>query len=311
MISFDDMLKDKHDEMVNHVDNTLPDKKPVDKKSVKQVLKEDTPWTEEEKENIEKKFINKFKLDYRGTKKLKKRESKEYQFKQQFIIGMATLGIFFLLAMYFYAPQNDTLFLLILLIGVFMNIPIGMVFGWVLIDPFMRCKIMRKVSKRNFGIVNFVGKGKKMVTRIKNFDHDLVWIGNKCWVLTKAAIYELDKYGDTIVEGGEIKPENIVSVTETVPVLFIDLDSMEPLSLKREFREKIQPEELGATLKGWIDNQMAKVSFLKKTMDIYFMIVIVSALAAAALSYMIYTEQQTMAEDIESIKNTLSLLAGK
>jgi hypothetical protein len=227
-------------------------------------------------------------------------------FKQQFITLMAAMGVFFILALYAYAPSNDLLFVLVLLMGVLLCIPIGMVIGWVLIDPFMRCKMLRKTTKRNYGIVNFVGKGRKMVTRIKNFDHDLIWIKNKCWVITRKGVHEYDKYGDSIVEEKQLVPENIVTVTETVPVLFIDLDSMEPLILSKEGREKIQPEELGAALKGWIDNQMAKISFLKKTLDIYFVIVILSALAAAALSFMIYQEVMEMRVTLDSLMSSVS-----
>jgi hypothetical protein len=276
------------------------------KKPIKNILDEEIAFTEEDKRKIEHRFNKRFKPGTREKRILKKREHKQYQFKQQFIIMMAAIGIFFILALYAYAPGDDVVMVLILLIGCLLCIPIGMVFGWVLIDPFMRCKLLRKTTKRNYGIVNFVGKGRKMVTRIKNFDNDLIWIKNKCWVITSQGIHELDKYGDSIIEGQQIMPENIVAVTETVPVLFIDLDSMEPLILGKEGREKIMPEELGSTLKGWIDNQMAKISFLKKTMDIYFIVVILSALAAAALSFMIYQEVMELTEEIDSISNSIT-----
>lgn len=275
------------------------------------VLKKEEPFTEDEKAKIEKRFIDRFKPGHREKKLLQKREHKQYQFKQQFIIMMAAIGIFFILALYAYAPSNDVVMLLILLIGCLLCIPIGMVFGWVLIDPFMRCKLLRKTTRRNYGIVNFVGKGRKMVTRIKNFDNDLIWIKNKCWVITSAGIHELDKYGDGVIEEHQIKPENIVAITETVPVLFIDLDSMEPLVLGKEGREKIMPEELGSTLKGWIDNQMAKISFLKRTMDVYFVVVIVGALAAAGLSFMIYQEVMNMQDTLSGLQSQLSQIMTK
>lgn len=282
--------------------------KPVPKKIVRQAFDKDDGFSEEDKKRIEKRFIEKYKPSRREERILKKREYKQFQFKQQFIVIMFAVGIFFILALYSYAPGNDILFILILIIGCLLNIPIGMVFGWVLIDPFMRCKMLRKTTKRNYGIVNFISKGRKMVTRIKNFDNDLIWIKNKCWVITKAGVHELDKYGDTVVEGDRIEPDNIVSVTETVPVLFIDLDSMQPLSLGTEGRERIMPEELGSTLKGWIDNQMAKISFLRKTMDIYFVIVIISAIAAAALSFMILQRMDSVDAQLKTIAQQVSNL---
>lgn len=210
-------------------------------------------------------------------------------------MGLGFLGIMFLFLMWQYNPSNEGITIIVFLLGGSLFIPLGMILGWVFLDPFMRCKLMRKMTKgrRNFGIVNFVGKGKKIVTRIKNFDEDLVWIKNKCWALTKAGIYELDKNGEQATENRALNPDSFVTVTESVPTMFIDINSMQPLAFEVTGREGIAPEELGSTLKGWIDNQLAKVMFLKKSLDIYFVVVIICSILSA---YFGYQNNQTITE---------------
>jgi hypothetical protein len=315
MSDFDSYMVKKQDISVDvnkRVDDVLGSSEvKVPKKPPRQRLEEEPDFSEDEKRTIEKKFIERFKPVGREKRFLLKREHKQFQGMQSMLVMMFAVSVFALLGMYAYFPKNDILFILVLLMGCLLCIPIGMVFGWILIDPFMRCKMMRKTTKRNYGIVNFVSKGRKMVTRIKNFDNDLIWIKNKCWVITKDGVHELDKYGDTVIEGEHIDPDNIVSVTETVPVLFIDLDSMQPLTFGTGGRERIMPEELGSTLKGWIDNQMAKISFLRKTMDIYFVIVILASIAGALLGFMVLQRVEEISETVKAIAAQLSVSVPK
>jgi hypothetical protein len=276
------------------------------KKSETEKGQEIKTLSKERKKEIEDKAVKQFKLGKKEEKILRKRETRALTGKQQLLMLGMIVGLFFLITLFNYSPDHPLLFTVVMLVGGLMFLPIGMFFGWVLIDPFMRCKVLRKVTRRNYGIANFISKGNKMISRIKNFDGDLIWIKNKVWAVTDGGVYEFDKYGDGIIHGGEIDPKSTVTVTDTVPVIFIDIDSMEPLSFQRSGREKIYPEELGATLKGWIDNQMGKAALLRKSLDTYFIILILSAMAAAALSYLCYDELTRMSLELESIKSTVN-----
>lgn len=227
--------------------------------------------------------------------------------KQKMVLGVFAVSVFFLFMLYSYSPGNDALMAIILIVGATLFIPIGMVIGWMLLDPYNRCKIMRKMTRgrKNYGIVNFVGKANKIVSKIKNFDEDLIWIGNRCWVLAKCKIKEITKNGEELTEGSVIDPTKILAMSETIPILFIDLTSMEPLSFTSEGREKVSPEEIGSFMKGWIDNQMAKIMFLKKTLDIYFIIVIISCIAAAFLSYQNNTAIEQLTAEIQALKDMI------
>jgi len=270
-------------------------------KKPKPKFEKEPEWTDEEKKTVKKKFIEKVKAGRKERKRIMAGEHNRLIDAQKFVIGFAFIAVMFVFLMFTQNPDDQSIQVIVLLLGCSLFLPLGMILGWVFLDPFMRCKIMRKMTKgrKNFGIVNFVGKGKKIVTRIKNFDEDLIWIKNKCWALTKSGIYELDKDGEQATEKQALDPDSFVTVTESVPTMFIDINSMQPLTFEETGREGIAPEELGSTLKGWVDNQMAKVMFLKRSLDMYFLIVILCSIASA---YFGYINNQKIIELEETIK---------
>ena len=268
----------------------------------------DPEWTDEEKKAVKQNFIKKLKLKKRVSRRERNRilggEKSPVVESQKLVIGLAFVSMIFLFAFWQYNPTNDAITAIVFMIGACMFLPLGAILGWMFMDPFMRCKIMRKMTKgrKNYGIVNFVGKSNKIITRIKNFDEDLIWIKNKCWALTKEGIYEIDKNGEQATDKQALDPDSFVTVTESVPTMFIDINSIQPLTLHETGREKIAPEELGSVLKGWVDNQMAKVMFLKRSLDLYFVIVILCSIAGA---YFGYINNQKIA-DLEQAVNELS-----
>jgi hypothetical protein len=227
----------------------------------------------------------------------------------KFVVAMFAIATFFLLMLWSYYPEEDVLFNLILLIGMSCFLPIGMIVGWMFLDPYMRCKVLRKVTRKNLGIVNFVGKGKKITSKIRNFDEDTIWIKNKCWVISLEGIYEVDKEGSAVDdETNQLDPDGLITYMETVPVMFIDINTMFPLSLHENTADWIKPEELGSTLKGWVDNQQAKLMFLKRSMDTYFLIVIICAIASAYLGYQNMNTIDELIQEIETLKSMIRKL---
>ena len=84
---------------------------------------------------------------------------------------------------------------------------------------------------------------------------------------------------------------------------------MQPLTFETTGREGISPEELGSVLKGWVDNQMAKVMFLKKTLDMYFLIVILCAVASAFFGYQNNQEIMELKEMVEKLTRQIQQIA--
>ncbi len=238
----------------------------------------------------EKIIMDKYMQRHKGMKKGERRliEGKEYEGnhqRQNGILYLAILGLFFIMFLYFYV-KIEWMSMILLYVGLMMFMPIGMIVGWVFLDPYMRCKTLRRMTHKNYGIVNFVGKGNKLVSKIKNFDDALIWRGNSVWAITKEHIYQLSKNGDYIATTGKIDSESVVTLVETVPVIFCDLDSMQPMSLARDRREGINPLELGPALKSWVDNEKAKAIGLRKTMDMFFIILIILSVVSMGLAYM-------------------------
>jgi len=162
------------------------------------------------------------------------------------------------------------------------------------------------MTHKNYGIVNFIGKGNKMVSKMKNFDNDLIWIKDKCWSIRKGMIVLLNKDGNAIVnDEKEVDPQSIVTMMDTVPVMFVDLDSLEPLSFNREPREQINPVELAANINSYIDNQLAKIMFLRKT------IVIIASVAAVGLAYLNMNNMNDVLAKMKIIQSQLDTIASQ
>lgn len=257
---------------------------------------------------IQDKYMQRHKNMRKSERKLI--EGKEYEGNKQRssgIIYLAIMGLGFISFLYFYL-KIEWMIMILLYVGLMMFLPVGMILGWVFLDPYMRCKTMRRMTHKNYGIVNFVGKGQKIVSKIKNFDDALIWRGNSVWAITREHIYQLSKNGDTLAPSGKIDPESVVTLVETVPVLFVDLDSMQPFSLARDRREGINPLELGSALKSWVDNEKAKALGLRKNMDIMLIIVIIVSLISIGIAYINMTNQSDMMTQISSLKGTVDTL---
>jgi hypothetical protein len=268
----------------------------------------------EQNPELDKKILDKVYNRTNGQKrrfKIKRRtreermiDGKEHEgtkSRANLIVMLAIIGMLFMVSLQ-YTVHEEWVVVLIILLGSFLFLPFGMIIGWSLLDPYMRCKILRKTTRKNYGIINFVGKGQKIASKIKNFDTALIWKQNETWVITKEHVYQLTKDGDKIVEKAKIDPESIVTLIDTVPVLFVDIDSMQPLSLARDRREGINPLELGSTLKAWVDNQMGKAMFLRKTLDIYLIIVIICSVMAIGITFITMNKIDELSKQVSILK---------
>lgn len=265
---------------------------------------------EEQKEIIRK---QKEKMESKG-KRLRRQEKKDLNNKEMdatsktrtILIGLAVFCILFVGFIRPYLP-NQALYTIILLMGMMLFFPLGMIAGWIFLDPIMRCKILRKTSKRNYGIIGFVGKGMKAVLKIKNFDEGLIWRDKACWVLTKDKIIQITKDANAINnEEKVIDPENVITLVDTVPMVFVDLDSMEPLLLHQKDREPVYPLEIGPTLKAWEDNQRAKIMALKKAQDILLYIAIIASIGAIVICFITMGKVDAVSKELSTVHNMLN-----
>ena len=322
MSKLDDIKKEYEPQPVKMVKQTEPadvdineirkhlDKNKQPTKIQQPIKREDTTFTPSDK----KKILDTSLLEYK-KKKIRLRRSERKLIEnmetdtsknmQGIVIGLAIIGIIFIMLVNNFLP-NEAMYLIIILIGCFMFIPVGMIVGLVLLDIFMRCKILRKVTRRNWGIVNFVGKGKRLVSKIKNFDNGLIWQEDNCWVLAKNKIFQMTKDGNAVNEGKTIEPDSILTLVDTVPVIFVDLDSMEPLSITLSGREPVYPSEIGSTCKAWMDIQRAKLLKGRKAMDILLIVVIICSVGAIAVSFLTMGKVDELTKMVQTLQNQIT-----
>ena len=267
-------------------------------------MKKHIRWRREKEERQEPK-------ETRRTIRPERKDTKKWT-SYKAITMMVAFAVVFLMFMYSYVPsgseQQKTTFDIMILLGMTLFLPVGMLVGWGVLDPFMRCRVLRRMTRKNLGVVCFVSKGKRIIAHVKNFDDSLIWVKNKCWAIRRNKIYEIDKFGEKIGEGENIEPEDLVIMTETVPMIFFDVDNMMPLSLHETNIEEVAPDELGPALKGWVDNQQAKLLFMKRTMEMFYMIIMIVTIGCLFLTYQNYNKLDDMTKQLSAIQAKLASL---
>lgn len=309
MSKIDDIRKQIDDakEKMKHDADAL-----MGKKEEKKPIDENLQIEPEDRKKIIEKNIDGFKQRRKGLRRKEKKMVRNMEYDsikshQGIVIGLAVVGLVFIMLVRNFLP-NEMMYVIIIMIGSTMFIPVGMILGWVLFDPVMRCKILRKTSRRNYGLVNFVGKGRKMVSKIKNFDEGLIWKDKECWVLTKDKIYQLTKDGNAANEGKCLDPDSVVTLVDTVPVIFVDMDSMEPLSIMQKDRVPVYPGEIGPSMKAWMDNQRAKMLATKNAMNIFLIIAIVACIGAIVISFLTMNKVDELSKSLTIVQQQLNQL---
>jgi len=214
---------------------------------------------------------------------------------KDFLAGLFLFSIILAAANIYAYKDNPAVMIVSMVFGFLIFLPLGIFVGWLVLDPYQRAKVLRFLTKRNYGIVNIVSRGKEIKSIIKNFDEDVIKIGEAVWVIEPNKIYRLDKSDNVVV----IDPKTIHYIGG-VPTLFISLDNARPLSFFEE-PSKIKPEELGATLSGWVYNQMAKALFFKRTMEIIFIGLIILIIISIYFGYNAYNEIQQLKEMVKNL----------
>lgn len=294
----------KLDDLLNNTETKVENKTPQENK-----LK----FTKEEKKRMIDKTIEEIETKQGKLRRKEKKMIKNAEYDatsgktREIIIGLAVMGIILVVLLQNYLP-NTSMFALLIIIGATSFLPMGMILGWLMFDPVMRCKVLRKMSKKNYGIVNFVGHGNKAFQKIKNFDHSLIWKDNECWVLAKSRVCQMTKDGNAINRGKEIDEDSVLTYVDTVPVLFIDMHSFEPIKIDKTGRTAVYPGEIGSALKAWVDNQRAKMMAVKKLADNFLLIAIIACAAAAVISFITMGRVEEMSESIESMKEQLAFI---
>lgn len=208
------------------------------------------------------------------------------------IMYLTVLGIMGIIFFTMYMEKSPAFMLLTWVFGTMCFLPLGLVLGWLFLNPDIRCLMMRRMRGKNYGIVHFVHRGgQRMVTRIKDFDYDVIIQDTKMWILQNDGIYYQDKARNMMLHA-KIDSKHIKTMPANIPVLYLDSDTMIPLTF-HSVMSKSNPQQVGSTILGYIYNQLAKALFMKKGLQIFFILVLVltGITLAAVIQVAIWVEE--------------------
>lgn len=275
---------------------------------------------DEDKKKDEKTLLKQDKQDKalpdKKTKKPKKEDMAKFvvkEAKQGINWGRAGLYLcaFGMVGIIFFSQMakdiNPVFVILIWLFGMMCFLPLGFIGGWLFLDPYMRCKLYRRFRGKNYGIVNFLHiGGQRIVTRIKDLDNDVIIEGGRMWLLDSEGIYYIDKNNEKKL-WKKIDTEHIKTLPANVPCLFLDPETMTPIKFI-EKPSKTNPQQAGAVILGYINNQIQKNAMFKRTATIFYIIIIAVTVVNLIIAVQTYTWIEEIHKLMPGIRQQLSHL---
>jgi hypothetical protein len=279
-------VSEKVDDLVNN--KKVPYYEPEKKEEVEEEIKpkeEVKPKTRIKinRGEVKRKTMEAINHKDKPPRKLKEKHKKKIRVKKvgfDWNRGLLYLVVFGILIIIFFSQELDTInpvmTWIMVIFGMIAFMPMGLILGKLFLDPYVRCKIARRMGNRNYGLVHLIHKGgKKIEMRIKNLTDDVIIQGTKLWVLEDGGIYYSDR-NDALIFHTEITSESFVTSPNNVPMLFLDAETMLPLRFhKPETKWLSNPQQVGATVLGYINNQIAKNLFFKRSMNMFYIIILV------------------------------------
>jgi hypothetical protein len=214
------------------------------------------------------------------------------------------------LVMLFQSPYGSSaivlIFLLLILVPCFLSM--GVVIGWLFLNIDMRCKILRRMRGRNYGIVHFVLRGSQhLITRIMDFDGDVVVNEMRMWVIDDKGVHYIDRNGAKQF-WGEITSDHIKTLPANIPCLYLDYETMVPLKFYKE-QSKSDPLQVGSTHLGYIANQIAKNMAFKKAMTLFYIIVVVLLAICLVCGVQSLMWMDEMRKEVNNINDKINIMA--
>lgn len=197
-------------------------------------------------------------------------------------------------------PQLVPIFFMFGLMGMlFVGVPVG----GLLFKKEIVCKIMKFITKKNYGVVVIVA-GKTMIDMIKNLDKDYIKINDIIYIIQKSRIYYNDGVTSQPIDA------NAVKFSAGIPFIYLDVNSLTPLSFEKDDLN-ITPEEISAPLKAYAILVEAEFMQYKKRLTLSVLGIILLITLAIGLSYAGYANAKTCAELAQVMNGKLDTLVGQ
>ena len=222
------------------------------------------------------------------------------------ILGSVMLG--FLMFMYGYVDKANAT--VAALIGSTMFIPLGILIG-AMFSGGIRIKILRRLTKRNYGIIKFIHSNRLIKPVITNLDKDIVRFADGVYIIDKQSI---KREGEEEPSTHNIE-EHKIKFEEGIPTIYYDIGDIMPIDFESHHEKTPEtdkfrlPTQVSATLNKEIAVEKAKVmKAFKSRQDMMMMAILCLLVLSVYFSYTLYSNSQKNTDSINSMKGSVDSL---
>jgi hypothetical protein len=198
-----------------------------------------------------------------------------------------------------------------ILVGGLLFVPIGAMVG-VMFSGNFRVKILKRLTRRNYGYVRFLSSNRLIKTVVANLDKDVVKFGDGIYLIDKQSIKREgeDTPSSDVIDESKIKFEEGIStiyydIDDIMPIDF-DTSRKNPLAQEDKFR---LPTQVSATLNKEIAVEKAKAMKAFKTQQNVLMIAMLAMIVLTLyFSYSIYANNKKLVDTIGSVRASMDIL---
>lgn len=185
------------------------------------------------------------------------------------------------------------------------------IFLLVYSNPFWRVKLLRKLTRKKYGLIFFVSAN-DIFFKIIDFSKNTFRLGKKLYII----LQDLEMYFKNIVT--ENKSEhfeieiNSIKYVEGIPCLFFDLEKATPLTFSSSMPENIK-ELLAEKVGAIIDKEIAiaeaeSLISSKKRIVLFLYLLIMICAVILVLSLMNFLQSDMLGKNINNLANMLASL---
>ena len=172
------------------------------------------------------------------------------------------------------------------------------VFAGKYMDVCFRAKLMRMITKREWGVLAVASPDNKQLTEIVvNFGGDVIKHRGRVWVIEQNKIFRMDKPERGFRLDREDLPKRWI---DGIPYIFVSETSFLPIDITGSIGAT-RPEEVASVFLAWVNNQLAKGFASIKFQQTLLMVAVVLSLIAAIMGYMAWSKSGDLSAQLTAI----------
>jgi hypothetical protein len=189
--------------------------------------------------------------------------------------------------------MEDVLWYFISIFILFLGVFVGK-----LLDVIFRCKIMRLITKREWGVLAIASPDNKQLTEIVvNFGGDVIKHRGRVWVIEQNKIFRMDKPERGFRLDREDLPKRWI---DGIPYIFVSETSFLPIDITGTIGAT-RPEEVASVFLAWVNNQLAKGFASIKFQQTLLIVAVVLSLISSIMGYLAWQRAGDVAAQAAAI----------